>query len=498
MTATDAQVRILMREREKGRTQEQAAASANLKNRKTVARYEQRGQLPRELRQPRRDRTREDPFAADWATIERMREDAPELEAQAVMEWLCEQHPERYHEGQVRTLQRRLAAWRVRHREGVAALEPVRRPGEVVPTDGTWLSELGVTIAGAPFNHRLIHSVLPSSKWEWGRVAQSESLAALRLGLQSTLVKLGAVPRFHQTDNSSAATSPGGEAGSGERDFTPSYLHLVGHFGIKPLRTQVRAPDENGDVEASNGGLQRALHQHLLVRGSCDCADIAGYEAFIWEVMSRRNQRRQSRLAEELVVMKPLTVPLLESYTERQVLVNTGSLIRVQQNSDSVPTGLIGKMVTVRVWEWPLEVLFQGQVVETRPRFQGQQGEHSNYRHLIGALLRTPGGFRDYRYREACFPALIFRQAWEQLNQFYPPRKADLIYLRVFHLAARTMESAVAAGLGDLVAAAQPWDERDLERPLAPPRAEVPPLTRGQVHLADDDARLRGGRDEHP
>jgi hypothetical protein len=30
MTATDAQVRIAMREREKGRTQEQAAASANL------------------------------------------------------------------------------------------------------------------------------------------------------------------------------------------------------------------------------------------------------------------------------------------------------------------------------------------------------------------------------------------------------------------------------------------------------------------------------------
>ncbi len=29
MTATDAQVRIIMREREKGRTQKQAAASAN-------------------------------------------------------------------------------------------------------------------------------------------------------------------------------------------------------------------------------------------------------------------------------------------------------------------------------------------------------------------------------------------------------------------------------------------------------------------------------------
>ena len=43
MTATDAQVRIVMRERQKGKTQEQAAATANLRSRKTVARYEDIG-----------------------------------------------------------------------------------------------------------------------------------------------------------------------------------------------------------------------------------------------------------------------------------------------------------------------------------------------------------------------------------------------------------------------------------------------------------------------
>jgi hypothetical protein len=47
-------------------------------------------------------------------------------------------------------------------------------------TDGTWLNELGVTVRGEPFKHILIHSVLPYSNWEWGRIAQSESLAAIR------------------------------------------------------------------------------------------------------------------------------------------------------------------------------------------------------------------------------------------------------------------------------------------------------------------------------
>jgi hypothetical protein len=490
MTATDAQVRILMREREKGRTQTQAAASANLKSRQTVARYEQDGHYPSERRVPRSYRTRPDPFEADWPSIERMLADAPELEAQAVMDWLCERHPERYQPGQVRTLQRRLADWRVRHREQIASLEQVRRPGEVLQTDGTWLTELGVTIGGAQFKHLLLHSVLPYSNWEWGRIAQSESLAALRLGLQSALVKLGAVPVWHQTDNSSAATYPLKGESAHERGFTPGYLQLLGHFGIKPVRTHVRSPDENGDVEAANGGLQRALEQHLLLRGSRAFPDLSSYEAFIFEVMTRRNQRRQNRLLEELAVMKPLRVAPLASYTELQVRVNKGSLIRVHHNSYSVPTGLIGHLVLVRVWEWQLEILFQGKVVETLPRLVGTQQEQINYRHVIGSLLCKPGGFRDYRYRDACFPSLIFRQAWEQLNTFYPPRQADLIYLRVLHLAARTLECSVAAILQALVQTTTPWDERAVEQALPPRQEAVPVVARGEVCLGDYDQLL--------
>ena len=59
-----------------------------------------------------------------------------------------------------------------------APLEQVHRPGERLQSDGTWLTELEVTIAGEPFKHLLIHCVLPYSNWEWGAIAQSESLFA--------------------------------------------------------------------------------------------------------------------------------------------------------------------------------------------------------------------------------------------------------------------------------------------------------------------------------
>jgi len=82
MTATDAQVRIIMRERQRGRTQEQAAASANLRSRKTVAKYERLEQLPSERETARRYRTRTDAFAEDWPTIETMLGKLP-------LPWFC-------------------------------------------------------------------------------------------------------------------------------------------------------------------------------------------------------------------------------------------------------------------------------------------------------------------------------------------------------------------------------------------------------------------------
>jgi len=186
MTATDAQVRIIMRERQKGRTQEQAEASANLRSRKTVAKYEQLGQLPSERQIPRQYQTRTDAFAEEWSAIEAMLADAPSLEAKALFGWLCEQHPGEYQEGQLRTFQRRVAQWRALHQEQVAVLEQLHRPGEVMQTDGVWLTDLRITLQGEPLPHLFIHSVLTYSNWEWGRVAQSESLNAVRAPAEGT------------------------------------------------------------------------------------------------------------------------------------------------------------------------------------------------------------------------------------------------------------------------------------------------------------------------
>jgi hypothetical protein len=337
--------------------------------------------------------------------------------------------------------------------------------------------------------------VLPYSNWEWGRVAQSESLTAIKLGVQSTLLKLGSVPQFHQTDNSSAAThvlsAKQQEETDKSRGYTDGYLQFLDHYGMEPRTTHLNSPHENGDIESSNGGLKRALKQHLILRASRDFESLEDYEAFLGEVMDKRNSSRQKRLADELAVMRPLPAETLTVCGEEKVKVSRGSLIRVRYNTYSVPTSLIGHTVTVHIHEWHLEVYYGSKLMDTLPRLVGRHKHHVNYRHLIDTLLRKPGGFRNYRYRDDLFPSLVFRRAWEQLGQWYAPRKADLIYLRVLSLAARTLESEVAGALAQLLTSETRWDESDVEQLLELEPAPVPAVTRGEVVLDIYDQLLR-------
>jgi len=494
MTITDAQVRIIMRERRAGKTEEQAAAKANVGSRKTVRKYERLGKLPSEVKKPRTYRTHADVFTGDWPEVEKMLTQAPGLEAKALFAWLCERHPGRYEAGQLRTFQRRVSRWRALHEEQVLTLEQVHEPGEVLQTDGTWMTSLEVTIQGEAFPHMVIHSVLPYSNWQWGRVVQSESLMAIRLGLQSALTQLGHVPKIHQTDNTTAATHKLGlavrEKGLKERGFNEEYLALLAHLGMEPRTIHVGRPDENGDIESANGAFKRAVAQHLLLRGSRDFASVAAYEGFLWGIMEKRNALRQVRLAEELAVMPALTVTLWPEQKELRVRVGRTGLIRVQANSYSVPSGLKGKLVTVRLYEWHLEVWYANQLIERMPRLTGNNKTQVQYRHLIDTLLRKPGGFRKYRYREALFPRGVFRQAWEALNRRYSPRRADIAYLHILNLAAKGMESDVAAVLAGLLAGDEPWDDCTVAERVQPSPI-LPAMQEERVDLSAYDRLLQ-------
>ncbi len=108
---TGAEVLLMLRERAKGRTQEQAAARAGMSVR-TARMYERRAKLPSQFKQPRTYRSRPAPFAEDWPRVVHQLETDPALQGQTLFGLLCERHPDRYQPTQVRTLQRHIATWR--------------------------------------------------------------------------------------------------------------------------------------------------------------------------------------------------------------------------------------------------------------------------------------------------------------------------------------------------------------------------------------------------
>jgi transposase InsO family protein len=446
----DREVRLMRQERAKGRSQEVAAARTGMSVR-TLRNYERAGKLPSQIKQPHAWQTRADPFIHDWPWVVGELERDPALQAKTLFEVLQEHHPGRYMPGQLRTLQRHIAAWRCLHGpEREVMFEQVHTPGEAIQSDFTHAAGLAVMLSGAPFPHLLFHSVLTYSNVEAVSVCFSESFEALAEGLEAALAAFGGVPATHRTDNLSAAIRELGQ--DGRRDFTAAYRALLEHYGMSGSTNHPGVSHQNGDVESAHHQFKGALDQALRVRGHRDFHDRGAYEQFLSELVRRRNATRSARFAVEREHLRPLPPAPLLPCKELLVKVNRFSLIRVQSNVYSVPSRLIGARLRARLRAETIE-LYQGASLVLRlPRIIGRNRQRIDYRHLIGSLVRKPGAFMAYKYREEMFPALVFRQAFDALQGQLPAR-AVREYLHLLHLAASRSEAEVAAALEQLLVA---------------------------------------------
>jgi len=158
-----------------------------------------------------------------------------------------------------------------------------------------------------------------------------------------------------------------------------------------------------------------------------------------------------------------------------------------------VPSRLIGMLVDVRLYADHLEVYYKGQLVERMERMHGRGEARIDYRHIIGSLVRKPGAFGRYRYREQMFPTRTFRLTYDALRRWRGER-ADLEYVRILHLSATTMESDVDRVLRGLLQSGESFDYTTVRRLSAPAPPAIPGLIlRGEVDLGVYDRLLVGG-----
>jgi hypothetical protein len=459
LIATDEQVRRLMKlSREDDLPLVTAAAKAGM-GEKAARKYLRSGLLPSQMKKPRDWRTREDPFADVWPEAEALVQEAPGLEALTIFQELQRRHPGKFQDGQLRTLQRRMRVWRGLYGPDPEVFFPqVHQPGIAGQSDFTSMNALEITLGGLRFPHLLYHFVLPFSNWEYAEVCFSESFESLSSGLQNALWFLGRVPAgHHRTDNLSAATFKGEQC----REFNESYLALMRHYGINPTKNQPGKSNENGDVEQAHYRIKERIDQALLLRGSRDFTGRVEYDEFLRKIFCAKNLGRSKRLDEELAVMKPLPAYRLNDYREYKVPVRPWSTIHVAKNTYSAPSRLIRYEVTARLYADRVEIYFAGQRVAEMERLRGQGKAKIDYRHVIGSLVRKPGAFENYRYREEMFPTTVFRQAYDQLLRD-DPRHASRRYLEILEWAAMNSESSMEQSLRELLDAGEEVDFRRL------------------------------------
>lgn len=475
-----------------GLTQEAAAAAAGMSVR--TARKWQDGPLPSETKQERTWRTRPDPFEAVWekdVVPLLVADEQGVLEATTLLAELHGRYGDAYGPSQLRTLQRRIHEWRALHGPGKQVyFEQVPVAGREAAFDFTDATELGVTIAGELFVHLLFEFVLTFSKWRWVCIAFSETFEALVAGLQGALWTLGGVPRVLRSDNLSAATH---QLPGGGRELNARFAAVLRHYGAESTRIEPGESHQNGVVEKAHDLLKSALRQRLVLRGSSDFESVEAYERFVRDVAATvQADKVKKRFEEERSKLRPLPATRLPNYTTYTTTVRRWSTIHFARRVYSVPSRLIDVEVEVRQYADFIDVRYLNKSVATIPRLRGDQHHRIDYRHVIWSLVRKPGAFARYRFREELFPSLVFRRAYDALVDARGER-ADVDYVRVLHLAASTMQADVERALETLLARGDRPDFAAVKALVAPEKPAIPVVHIPPPDIGEYDRLLAGG-----
>jgi hypothetical protein len=252
---------------------------------------------------------------------------------------------------------------------------------------------------------------------------------------------------MHQTDCLTTAV----QKTDHPETFTRRYQDLLDHYDLSGSKTNPSSPNENGDVEQRHHRFKRAVDQALLLRGSRNFADRPQYQCFLDQLFNQLNAGRKDRFMKDQEKLRRLPGSRIDSFKRVTVKVGPSSTINIGHNTYSVNSRLIGETIQVRMYMDHLQIWYGQKKIDTLPRLRGE-GKHTiNYRHIIDSLVRKPGAFENYRYRDDLFPTTRFRIAYDSLKDRHGHLAAAKQYLKILHLAARESESVVDDALRRLI-----------------------------------------------
>jgi hypothetical protein len=450
---SDHQAIALFKEYKNSKNIKMSALKTSM-NRKTAAKYIKKSKLPSELVVDRNWRTHVDKLAPIWDEAQSFLERDPDLEATSLFEHLIDLHPDKLQETQLRSFQRKVKEWRIKYgADKEIFFDQLTVPGKMAQVDWLDMNQVQIIIEGVHFKHKLIHFTLNHSNVESATICKSESVVAIKNGIRDFLYNIsGKAPQVLQIDNSSAATHRLIKDQS-KRVFNDEYLEILKYYNIIPQKNNIRKPNENGVVESQNGHLRNKIEQTLKIRGSKSFSSLAEYKTFIDNIITKLNKRREVKFQEELPHMNIIPLSPLPDYQELYVTIRNRSTVNIKNMTYSVPSKLIGSKLKAKIYEDKIDLCSGRNIVYSLPRLFGTRSVSINYRHVINSLIKKPGAFENYKYKEELFPTQNFKNAYERLIEMNERdhRSANLEYLRILKLAADNMEEDVDTAIAMLI-----------------------------------------------
>lgn len=177
----------------------------------------------------------------------------------------------------------------------------------------------------------------------------SKTMADLLHAVVGCLQRLGGVPEAMVVDNDASIVADG----VGKRAVLhPEVAALCGQLGMRLVVLEPGKPESKGQVERTNGYLETSF---LPLRGFHDLGDLqAQSDAWAEQVAWRRHHRRvggrvADALAAERRFLRALPDPLPDVDLRTEVRVQRDGFVRVRDVDYSVPPGLAGRRVQIRL-----------------------------------------------------------------------------------------------------------------------------------------------------
>jgi transposase len=340
---------------------------------------------------------RASPVMGPWIAIVRSwleaDRDAPRKQrhtARRVWQRLVEEHDVHVAEATVRRVVRRL-------REELGTTGPdvtivgLHEPGAEAEVD---FGEATVIVAGEPTVVHLFHLRLSASGRSVTLAFLGEDQQALLEGHAIAFERLGGVPGRIRYDNLTAAVSRILEGR--ERIETDRFIVLRSHFGFESFFCEPgeRGAHEKGGVEGEVGRFRR---RHLVPVPRV--ASLAELDALL-AVADRKDERRHVDGRRETVGqafeaerphLRPLPDEPFDASLPLRARVDAKARVSVRQRWYSVPAGLAGRRLEVRLGARVLRVVHEGRVVAVHERHPRKGSQTLLLDHYLEVLARKPG-----------------------------------------------------------------------------------------------------------